>query len=161
MQLTRLALALAVAAGFGLAFPEAVWAAGSSSGSSSSSSTSASDFAKAKQMIDASDYEGAVPLLQKVVRESPKNADAFNLLGYSHRKLGNREKALKNYQQALALEPEHLGANEYLGELYLEMQDLPKAEERLAVLANACSNCEEYQELKAQIDAYKAKQQSS
>jgi len=161
MQLTRLTLALAVAAGLGAALPADSWAAGSSSGSSSSSSSVSTDYSKAKSMIAESDYRGAISLLEKVVRQSPKNADAFNLLGYSHRKLGDQEAALVNYQKALALEPEHLGANEYLGELFLEMKDLPKAEERLAVLAGACSNCEEYRDLKAQIDAYKAKQQSS
>ncbi len=161
MGSTRLALALAIAAAIGLGVPAGSWAAGSggSSGGSSSSS-SRSDFSKAERRIDASDYRGAIPLLERVVRQSPRNADALNLLGYSHRKLGNQEKALGYYQKALAIKPEHLGANEYLGELYLEMADLPKAEERLAVLAEACSDCDEYEELKELIAAYKAKQQS-
>lgn len=157
----RLALAFVVAAAIGLAMPAGSWAAGSggSSGGSSSSSSS-NDYAKAERKIAASDYRGAIPLLEKVVRQSPRNADALNLLGYSHRKLGNQGKALGYYQKALAIEPEHLGANEYLGELYLEMSDLPKAEERLAVLAEACSDCDEYEELKELVEAYKAKQSS-
>jgi Flp pilus assembly protein TadD len=148
----------------GLALPAATWAAGSSSNddnSASNSSMSGDDLSQAQDKIDAEDYQDAIPLLEKIVRESPDNADAYNLLGYSHRKLGDHAKALTNYQKALALEPEHLGANEYLGELYLEMKDLPKAEERLAVLANACTDCEEYEDLKEQIDEYKAKQQAS
>jgi len=157
----RIALALAVAVLVAHSGTVEVWAAGGGGNNSGSSSSAGGDFSKAKRMVEAADYQSAIPLLQRVVRQSPKNADAFNLLGYSHRKLGDREKALKNYQKALALEPEHLGANEYLGELYLEMQDLPKAEERLSVLSQACSDCEEYEELKAQIEAYKARQQSS
>jgi tetratricopeptide (TPR) repeat protein len=90
----------------------------------------------------------------------PSNADAYNYLGYANRKLGKHSEALMYYQKALSLEPEHLGANEYLGELYLEMKQLPQAEERLAVLQNACGDCEEYEDLKAEIEEYKAKQQS-
>ena len=108
-------------------------------------------------MIDAGNYEGAVPMLMQIVVDDPNNADALNLLGYSSRQMGNYDQALGYYQQALSLEPEHLGANEYLGELYLEMNDLPKAEERLAVLATACdSGCEEYEDLAEEIAEYKA-----
>jgi hypothetical protein len=59
------------------------------------------------------------------------------------------------YTKALNKEPNHLGANEYMGELYLEMNDLPKAEERLAVLKSACGDCDEYDDLEDEIDDYK------
>jgi len=85
------------------------------------------------------------------------DADAYNLLGFSHRKLGDVEAALAHYGKALALEPKHRGANEYLGELYLELGQLDKARERLKVLDGACFfGCEEYSELKAKIAAYQA-----
>ena len=84
------------------------------------------------------------PLLQKSIQEKGEYADALNLLGYSNRKLGDKAKAMTYYTKALNMEPNHLGANEYMGELYLEMNDLPKAEERLAVLKNACGDCDEY-----------------
>jgi tetratricopeptide (TPR) repeat protein len=140
-------------------------AAGSSSGSSSSSSSSSAssggnDYNNAVTMIDDKDYGGAIPLLKKVVAMEPTNADALNYLGYAHRMLGKQTEALSYYEQALALQPQHVGANEYLGELYLEMKQLPKAEERLAVLEQACGDCKEYVELKEKIDDYKAKQQS-
>ncbi len=65
--------------------------------------------------------------------------------------------ALAHYGRALELEPEHRGANEYLGELYLDLGQLAKAEERLQVLDKACFfGCEEYSELKAKIEAYMA-----
>ena len=48
--------------------------------------------------------------------------------------LGDKAKAMTYYTKALNLEPNHLGANEYMGELYLELNDLAKAEERLADL---------------------------
>jgi hypothetical protein len=64
-------------------------------------------------------------------------------------------KAMTYYTKALNKEPKHLGANEYMGELYLEMNNLPKAEERLAVLKGACGNCEEFEDLDGQIKDYK------
>ncbi|MEO3427326.1 tetratricopeptide repeat protein [Pelagibius sp. CAU 1746] len=115
-------------------------------------------YAAAKQLVENGKYSEAIPLLEEVVAKDDKNADAFNYLGYSNRQLGNNDAALAHYQKALALEPRHRGANEYLGELYLILGDLEKAEERLDVLDGACFfGCEEYTELKNAIAEYKAK----
>lgn len=138
-------------------------AMGSDSGSSSAASGTAAksstgdDYIEAQRKVQASDYSGAIPILEGILQQEPGNADALNYLGYSHRKLGDATKALEYYLKALANEPEHLGANEYLGELYLEMGALPKAEERLAVLQKACSGCMEEAELAEKIAAFKAK----
>lgn len=116
------------------------------------------NYSAAKQLIEDGKYAEAIPLLEKVVAGDDQNADAFNYLGYSNRQLGNHDAALTHYQKALAIEPRHRGANEYLGELYLTLGDLPKAEERLDVLDGACFfGCDEYTELKEAIAAYKAK----
>ena len=116
------------------------------------------NYAAAKQMIEYGKYAEAIPLLEKVVAVDQKNADAFNYLGYSNRKLGNHDDALTHYQTALKLEPRHRGANEYLGELYLTLGDLEKAEERLDVLDGACFfGCDEYTALKNAIADYKAR----
>jgi len=96
-----------------------------------------------------------------VVTASPRNPDALNYLGFSYRKTGNTGQALVNYQKALDLQPKHIGANEYMGELYLEMKNLPKAEERLAVLKQTCLDCEEYTELKEKIEQFKKTGQTS
>jgi tetratricopeptide (TPR) repeat protein len=77
-------------------------------------------------------------------------------MGYSHRKLGDHQKAIDFYKQALTVNPDHRGANEYLGEAYLEINDLPKAEERLAHLINVCGqSCKETRELADAVAAYK------
>ena len=131
---------------------------GSSSGGSSSSSSSTSVPAMYKQAsakADATDYRGAMTILDKIIAKDPRNPDALNLMGFCERKLGNTDEALEYYEKALAIKPNHVGANEYLGELYLELKNLPKAEERLKVLAKACNNCEELQELKEKIEKYK------
>ena len=159
------ALAVATAAGLVLASMAplsggtAAAASSSSSSSTSSLTSSGGDIAAAQAKIDAKNYRGAIDLLKSILADQPMNPDALNLMGYSHRKLGNKDKALDYYTQALAADPKHKGANEYLGELYLEMDDLAKAEERLSVLAAACSSsCEEYKDLKSAIDDFKAKQ---
>jgi tetratricopeptide (TPR) repeat protein len=157
-------LATGLALGLAMALPADLgWTAGSgskkssatSSGSGSASSESAL-YAEAKAKVDAKDYRGAVPILEKVLAKNARNADALNLMGYCNRKLGDTEEALDYYQKALAIDAAHIGANEYLGELYLELKDLPKAEERLRVLAKACNGCEEQEELEELIAQYKA-----
>lgn len=58
----------------------------------------------------------------------------------------------RDYLRALAIERQHLGANECLGELYVESGRLDLAEERLAVQEAACGGgCEEFGELAALI----------
>lgn len=113
--------------------------------------------AEAEKAVKAAEWNKAIGLLNRVVADSPKNADAYNYLGYSHRKLGNRDQALTYYNQALYLDANHRGALEYLGELYLEMKDLPKAEEQLARLSRVCGpRCAEYRELQQQVDSFKS-----
>ncbi len=143
----------------GLALSPAItFAAGGGSTSRSSYSSGSRDFTAGKKAVKAGDYESAARYLTKAAKKDPKNADIQNLLGFSYRKMGNTEKAFEHYNAALRLNPKHRGANEYLGELYLETDQLARAEERLKVLDKACSwGCEEYDELKEAIKNYKAK----
>jgi Tfp pilus assembly protein PilF len=106
----------------------------------------------ARQKVDAGDFAGAIPWLASAVRDKPDDADALNLMGYSLRKTGKLTEALQYYYRALALQPKHLGANEYLGELYVELGQLDKAHERLAVLEAACGkSCEQTRDLEVAI----------
>ncbi|HXC27628.1 MAG TPA: tetratricopeptide repeat protein [Stellaceae bacterium] len=107
--------------------------------------------AAAQQKVDASDYRGAIPILTAVVQKDPNNADALNLMGYSLRKTGQTDLAMQYYNKALALMPNHLGANEYLGELYVEQGQMDKAKQRLVVLQAACGNCAQAQDLNKAI----------
>lgn len=102
-------------------------------------------------------WAAAIAELEQANRLQPDNADINNLLGYSSRKLGKLDVSLKYYQKALKITPKHLGANEYLGELYLMMKLPVKAKAQLATLAKVCGKtCEEYLDLKKAIDSYKA-----
>ncbi len=106
----------------------------------------------------AGDYNAALARLEKAVEENARDANAWNYMGYSYRKLKQYDQALIAYRKALAIDPEHRGANEYLGELYLQTGDLAKAKERLKVLDSACFfGCEAYDVLKKAIAAYEAK----
>ena len=116
------------------------------------------DVAAAQKKIDAKDYNGAIALLTQIVASKPDDADANNLLGYSLRKTGKWQEAETFYLKALAKDAKHLGANEYLGELYAERGDLAKARERLKVLEAACgTTCEQSVDLKKAIEAAEAK----
>lgn len=107
------------------------------------------------ELIEDEQYQKAISELTAMAEEDAEDADVWNLLGFSNRKLKNYDKALGFYQKALALKPKHKGANEYLGELYLETGKLDKARERLAVLDDACFfTCKEYRTLKKAIEKY-------
>jgi len=116
--------------------------------------------AAARKAIEAKDFKSAVGHLTKAVQELPNDADAESMLGYSYRKLGTFDKSMEHYQRALKLDSNHLYAHEYLGELYLDMNQPGNAEKQLVALKKACpffGKCEEYEDLKKAINAYKAK----
>jgi Flp pilus assembly protein TadD len=114
------------------------------------------DFAAGRAAIAAKDWPRAIAALNAAAKRDYNNADIHNLLGYAQRNNGNFELALKHYDRALTLDPKHLGAREYLGELYLKQNNLAKAEEQRAALARLCKTpCEELDELTEKIDDYK------
>ena len=98
-------------------------------------------------------YEKAQKLLLKSNDKKPNQADTLNYLGFTTRKLGDFENGEKYYLQGLAIKPDHLGINEYLGELYVATNRMDLAKERLKVLETC--NCEEYNELKEIIEGTK------
>ena len=118
------------------------------------------NIAAGRKAIEAKDFKAAVGHLAKAVQDEPKNADAHNMLGYSYRKVGTFDKSMEHYQTALKLDANHRSAHEYLGELYLDMNQPENAEKQLASLKKACpflGRCEEFDDLKKAIDTYKAK----
>ena len=98
-------------------------------------------------------YEKAQKLLLKSNKEKPLQADTLNYLGFTTRKLGDFENGEKYYLLGLEIDPNHVGINEYLGELYVATNRLDLAKERLKILENC--NCKEYKELKQIIDGTK------
>jgi len=142
---------------FILLYAAFVLADGGGSGSAGEYGHLDDEFQPSTQAIESENYTLAIIELDKLNGQHPDDADVLNLLGYSHRKLKDYEQAETYYLQALAIEPKHRGANEYLGELYLETDRLDLAEQRLNVLDKACFlPCKQYRKLKKAVKEYKA-----
>jgi tetratricopeptide (TPR) repeat protein len=108
--------------------------------------------AMVRALIGGGNYPGAVEALRPILAGNPEDVEALSLMGFSQRKSGNHQAAFGYYSRALALDPEHLGTNEYLGELYVETGELALARERLGVLEDACgTECNAYKDLTAVI----------
>ena len=98
-------------------------------------------------------YEKAKKLLLQSNEKFPNKPDTLNYLGFTTRKLGDYENGEKYYLQGLAIDPKHVGINEYLGELYVATKRHNLAVERLEVLSDC--NCQEYEDLKNIIEGKK------
>ncbi|MEO6300536.1 MAG: tetratricopeptide repeat protein [Paracoccaceae bacterium] len=123
-----------------------VFSAGTSDGSSAAApDTSAYDEAKAA--VDSGNYGAALPMLAKLTQNDPQNADAWNLLGFTSRMLGQLDDSSNAYLKVLAINPNHLGALEYQGELFITTGKLDLAKANLAKLKGLCGNCEQVDDL--------------
>lgn len=120
------------------------------------------DLAAAATAVEEENWNEAVSLLTRVIERRPWDDDAFTLLGYAYRKLGDYRQSLKHYHRALDLNPYHLGALEYLGEAYVETGDLERARELLNRIEATCrrtrgdeqwrDHCEEWRELAERLE---------
>jgi len=114
------------------------------------------DYAAGKKAIEAKDWNAAIKSLTSASLRDTRNPDLQNYLGYAYRNSGQMELAFKHYARALQLNPRHRGAHEYVGEAYLMVNNLAKAEEHLAALQKICLiPCEEYDDLRKKIEVYK------
>jgi tetratricopeptide (TPR) repeat protein len=112
-------------------------------------------YTAAVKAIKAKEYAKAIPLLEGVTQREPQNADAYNWLAYATRKNGDPAASIPIYEKALAIDPKHRGAHEYIGEAYLMLGDVAKAKRHLAALDSLCwLPCEEYRDLKKAVQGY-------
>ena len=144
-----------------LTFATQSFAAGTSSSDKKPSYKNAVKLIEAAKKYESKDkkdkalkrYKKAQKILLELDKKKPLQADTLNYLGFTTRKLGDFEAGEKYYLLGLQVEPNHVGINEYLGELYVVTNRIDLAKERLEVLKGC--NCEEYQELKEIIDGSK------
>jgi predicted Zn-dependent protease len=108
-----------------------------------------------QELMQREAWNDAITKLWTYTESNPDDPDGFNLLGFCYRQDGQFDRAKKAYDRALRLDPDHRGAHEYLGELYLETDQFAKAEDTLGSLYRICGeDCPEYQALaKAIADA--------
>jgi Flp pilus assembly protein TadD len=115
-------------------------------------SPAAPELAAVRAKIKAKDWPAAIRDLNAMIDQGVQHADVYNLLGFSLRKSGEPDKAYTFYRKALEFEPNHKGALEYLGELYVERGELAKAREHAHLLTRLCpAGCEELDDLKGAI----------
>ena len=113
-----------------------------------------SNYLQAVAMINRGEYSAAIKSLKQAGQSFGPHSDILTYLGFANRKMNNMQEAFQYYQAALQVEPEHRGANEYLGEYYVEMGNLAAAELQLQKLNTICHfGCEEAEELKRWIVA--------
>jgi tetratricopeptide (TPR) repeat protein len=114
-----------------------------------------SDYQMAVRLIRHEKYAEAIPHLEAALADKPHDADILNYLGYTKRMTGDYPSSLDYYKRALAIDPNHKGVHEYLGELYLQMHDQPSAQKELDTLASLCpSGCDERDALTKALAAY-------
>jgi tetratricopeptide (TPR) repeat protein len=111
------------------------------------------DLTSVRQKVKAKDWKAAIEELKPIIAKVD-NADAYNLYAFSLRKTGDYSQAFTFYGKALDFDPDHKGAREYLGELYVMTNNMEKAREQLAILQKLCpSGCEELDDLREAIAA--------
>ena len=120
-------------------------------------SKDAPDLTSVRAKIKAKDFKAALAELTPMLA-TYQHADVYNLMGFSLRKTGDYKQAYTFYRKALDFDPNHKGALEYLGELYVETGQMDKAKENVARLRELCpSGCEELADLEKAVNAPTAK----
>jgi len=114
--------------------------------------TVTSEITAIRILINSEKYTTALTSLKSADKSYPNNADVNNLLGYTSRKLKQYPQAGTYYTKALKIDPKHLGALEYQGELFMILKKTSSAKSNLAKIKAICgTSCEEYIDLKKAI----------
>jgi tetratricopeptide (TPR) repeat protein len=114
-------------------------------------SKDAPDLTSVRAKIRAKDFKAALAELTPMLA-TYQHADVYNLMGFSLRKTGDYKQAYTFYRKALDFNPEHKGALEYLGELYVETGELDKAKQNVVLLKKLCpEGCEELADLEKAV----------
>lgn len=110
-------------------------------------------YSTAVRLINQHRYDDALAALKNAQAVFGPHPDILTYQGYAWRKKGDWDRAETYYRQALAIAPDHRGANEYYGELKVERGDMAGAKLMLARLETACAfGCAEAEELRRWID---------
>lgn len=94
------------------------------------------DAKKQKKALDKAGnaYAGALKKFTRATELNPRMHEAWNYVGYTHRKLGKFQEALAAYDRALAIQPQYAQAIEYRGQAYLGLNRLEDAKQAYLTL---------------------------
>ena len=111
-------------------------------------------FAKGYWLAKTGDYEKALQVLK--AHPDQNDPGVLTMIGFATRHLGRVEEALGYYQKALALNPNMTDTRQYLGEAYLQKNDVANAKVQLAEIARICGSdaCQDYRDLAREIAAH-------
>jgi Flp pilus assembly protein TadD len=117
------------------------------------------DFALGLKALSGEDWTGAISMLAPAALRDARNADIQNYLGYAYYRLRQLDAAFEHYRLALTLNPRQRSAHEHLGEAYLVVGNLAKAQEHLATLERICLvPCEQYDGLRKAVEKYRSRE---
>ena len=105
------------------------------------------DYKSAVNLISKKKYENAIEKLMDLVDVSSSDftkADVYNEIGFAFRKSDDFDNASKYYILALSENPNHLGALEYQGEMFVD----------LGQKDNALTNLKKLKELVGEMNSY-------
>lgn len=111
---------------------------------------------EAKKLIEKKMYTEAIVLLDGAIPTTENKADAWNMHGFSYRMLGKFDTAEASYTKALEADPKHLGALNYMGQMFVQTGRLEDARGMLARLKDACGDCTAFGQLDTAIKEGKA-----
>lgn len=115
------------------------------------------EYMQAEALVKAESYELALEKLQELAEDKSRDADVHNLLGFAARNVGDIDTAEAAYARALDLNPDHRGALEYQGEMFLTLDQPARAEANLKRLIALCPNgCAERDDLAGAVSAWRA-----
>ncbi len=111
-------------------------------------------YVQAVSLINERRYDEALASLAKAAEIFGPHPDILTYEGYAWRKKGDYARAETYYRQELAIDPKHIGATEYYGELKAARGDIAGARLMLAKLDKLCAyGCADAEELRRWIDA--------
>ena len=100
-------------------------------------------------------FEKALKNFQGAVDRDAQYYQAWNMIGFCSRHLGDFKKAFAAYDKSLSIKPDYDEAHEYLGEAYLKSGNLEQAKAQLTWLRDHGSD--EASELAEKIEAVEKK----
>ncbi len=105
-------------------------------------------YSEAIRLINLGAYDQAIAELRSAGEILGPHPDVLTYLGFAHRQKGDRLEAFTYYEAALNIAPDHLSANEYLGEFYVQLGELDQAKVQLDKLNQLCPfGCAQTEEL--------------